>query len=102
MAERQTLVSTGTSDAVRFGGFRDSNATITYTISGISGSLVASIEGRIGENGDWVNLDPNGSTTQTSDGTYGFEKLEVAYDYVRFNWESGTATSIVVNYGFNS
>jgi hypothetical protein len=101
MATQQNLITTGTSDAVTFGGFRDSNATVTFTATGVSGSVVVALEGTI-DGTNWVNTDEDGNLTITADGTYAYEKLEVAYKELRFNWVSGTATSILVNYAFNS
>jgi hypothetical protein len=78
-----------------------SNVTVVYTPSGVSGTVVIQIEGTQ-DGTNWVNLDENGSTSITSDATYGFEKSEVNYTAVRFNWVSGTATNIVVSMQKNS
>lgn len=94
---KQTLVGTGTSDSVRMLG--NSNLSVIYTLTGVSGSVVVSIEGTH-DGINYVNLDENGSTTITANGTYGFTFSMGAFKDVRFNWESGTATNIVVSYEF--
>lgn len=94
---KQTLEATGTSDSVNMLG--NSNLSVIYTLTGVSGSVVVSVEGSH-DNSTFVNLDENGSTTITADGTYGFTFSQGAFSDVRFNWESGTATSIVVTYQF--
>ena len=96
---RETLTATGTTNNFSMGG--NSNITSVYTLTGVSGSVVVSIEGTQ-DLENWVNLDENGSTTITADGTYAFTNIESAYNYVRFNWKSGTATNIVVSMMKNS
>jgi len=82
---KQVLTTTGTSDDVNMLG--DSNLSVTYTITGISGSVVVQVEGTQ-DNINYVNLDENGSTSLNADGTYGF------------NIVSGTFTNITVSYQF--
>ena len=87
------LTSTGDTDEARVAAYK--NITYQYTITGISGSLVvnpqASVDGQ-----EWFDADENGTTTQTADGTYAFTTANKAYGAVRFQWVSGTATSVDV------
>lgn len=91
---RETLTSTGTGTEFRMGG--DSNVTAIYTVAGISGTVVVQLEGTQ-DGTNWVNVDENGSTSITANGTYEIGAIERTYTAVRFNWVSGTATSIVVS-----
>jgi hypothetical protein len=88
-----TIEEIGSTQPFRMGG--SSNVTMIYTLAGVDGTVVVRAEGS--HNGTiWVNLDENGSTNITVDGTYGFEKSQCNYTFVRFTWVSGTATNIVV------
>ena len=96
---KYTLTATGSTDGFELNG--SSNVTMVYTLTGVSGTVVVKAEGTQ-DGSTWVNLDENGTTSITSDGSYGFEKSEVCYSQVRFTWISGTATSIVVSMLKNS
>ena len=91
---KYTLTETGSTEAFRMGG--SSNVTMIYTLTGVSGTVVVKPEGSH-DGTVWVNIDENGDTNITADGTYGFEKSESNYTFTRFTWVSGTATYIIVS-----
>ena len=94
---KYTLSAVGSTDPFRATGI---NITYIYTLAGVSGTVVVRAEGSH-DGSVWVNLDENGDTSITANGTYGFEKSGVSYSQVRFTWVSGTATSIITTISNN-
>lgn len=95
---KETLEAIGSTESYDMGGA--SNVSMIYTLAGVSGTVVIRAEGTH-DGTTWVNLDENGNTNITANGTYGFEKGNVSYSKVRLTWVSGTATSVIASFSKN-
>jgi len=94
----QTLTGTGTTDEATVASYR--NILFQYTVTGISGTVVVLAEGS-NDGSNWFNIDENGATSITTDGTGALQLSNTALEQVRFNWSSGSATSIEVDINGN-
>jgi len=89
----QTLRRPSTTTARSVVGF--SEATYTFTVSGVTGSIVCNMEGKLLGSG-WVGLIPT-DTTISSNESYGFcYKNCASLDSVRFNFKSESDTTSVI------
>ncbi len=75
----QTLVATGPSASVKMIG--KSNVSMIFTVAGISGSVVVNPECS-NDDTTFANLDENGTTTITTNGTYKFLSSQDAAPFV--------------------
>lgn len=102
-----TLKAAGSTDTLKVKPYAQllnkiEKLSVQYTIADVNTNVVVALEGS--HNGtNWTNLDEDGNTTQTANGTYGFE-ADTLYIYYRFRFISetgGTDATIYVTWLFN-
>ena len=91
------LTAPGNSEAIDVKGFL--SHSWQYTISNINTNAVVRVEGSI-DGTNYYNLDQDGDTTKTANGTYGFKLSDTPLFKVRFVFvsESGGTDAVIDSY----
>jgi len=93
---KQQLTAPGSTSTYKMAG--RNNVTAQYTVAAIDTTVVVRLEGTQ-DGTNYFNLDENGDTTITANGTYGFKVANISLNDVKFTFVSetgGTAATIDV------
>lgn len=88
------LTAPGSTSATTVTAYK--NYTLQYKVASIDTNVVVRLEGSL-DGTNWINLDSDGDTTITANGTYGFKLSNTPLAQIRFTFVSeagGTAATI--------